>query len=129
MRILLDAHVSARRIAVRLREAGHDVIALSEERSLDGLDDSRVLELAAGERRIIVTFNIRDFVPLVREWAEARRSHSGCVLVHGLDHSRYGDILRGLDRLFRERPNAEDWQDVTIVLPAKTRTGPSKAKP
>lgn len=117
MRILLDAHVSGRRIASRLRDAGHDVLALSEIRSLEGMDDLGVLELAASERRVLVTFNVKDFVPLLRERAEARRSHSGCILVHGLDHSRYGEILKGLHRLFEERGDLDDWRDLAIVLP------------
>jgi predicted nuclease of predicted toxin-antitoxin system len=117
VRILLDAHVSARVIAADLRRSGHDVLALSEDRALQGIDDLQVLALASAERRILVTFNIRDFAPLLREWAEARRPHYGCILVYGLDHSRYRAVLEGLRRLFEERPGSDDWRDLSLVLP------------
>jgi len=38
---------------------------------LGALDDPQLLELAAGQSRILVTRNSRDFAPLLREWAEA----------------------------------------------------------
>lgn len=55
MRLLLDAHVSGRRVGGALRALGHDVPALDEERQLEGLPDDEVLTLAATERRILVT--------------------------------------------------------------------------
>ncbi len=116
MRILLDAHVSGKRIARALRDAGHDVRAITEERDLEGLDDPDVLGLAAREGRILVTFNNRDFVPLLREWSEAGRPHAGCILIFGLDHSRFAQILRGLEQAFSDRPAQEDWTDITQPL-------------
>jgi hypothetical protein len=116
LRILLDAHVSGKRIANALRDAGHDVRAISEERDLEGLDDPDVLSLAAHEGRILVTFNHRDFVPLLREWSEAGRPHAGCVLVFGIDHSRFAEIRIGLERIFSDRPAQEDWTDITQPL-------------
>lgn len=76
MRLFLDAHISGRVIAAALRERGHDVRAADEERSLDGWDDARLLELAAGEDRIMVTFNVRDFPRIVGEWAAGGRHHA-----------------------------------------------------
>jgi hypothetical protein len=81
------------------------------------MDDVGVLELSASEQGVLVTFNVKDFVPLLREWAEARRSHSGCILVYGLDLSQHGEILTGLHRLFEERKDPDDWRDFAIVLP------------
>lgn len=120
LRILLDAHFSGRVIATALRKAGHDVLALTEEPALEGLDDALVLELAAREQRIPVTHNIRDFAPLLREWGESGRSHPGCVLVHGLDHADFGRLLGGLDRQFGARPTQDEWIDVALFL---TRRG------
>jgi Domain of unknown function (DUF5615) len=53
VRLFLDAHVSARRIATALREQ-HDVRAADEERELDGSDDERLLALATEQGRIMV---------------------------------------------------------------------------
>lgn len=61
MKLFLDAHVSGRRIGHVLRQAGHDVRAADEERGLDGWTDEQLLELAASEGRVMVTFDVADF--------------------------------------------------------------------
>jgi predicted nuclease of predicted toxin-antitoxin system len=66
VRLLLDADLSGRRLARRLREDGHGVLALSERLDLEGLVDPEVLALAALDGRILVTRNGRDFAPLLR---------------------------------------------------------------
>jgi hypothetical protein len=116
VRLLLDANLSGRRIARPLREDGHDVVALSERPDLEGLADPEVLALAAGEDRILVTRNSRDFAPLLREWAEAGRSHAGCVLIWTLRHDDFGPILVGIRRLLAERPEQSRWTDVAVAL-------------
>lgn len=47
------------------------------------------------------------------EWAEAGWTHAGCILVDALDHSEFALILRGIRRLFTERPR---WIDLTDAL-------------
>jgi hypothetical protein len=116
VRILLDAHVSGRRIGDALRADGHDVLALGEDADLGALPDADVLALAASDRRILITFNHRHFVPLLRQWAEAGQTHHGCIIVYGLDHGEFGLILRGIRRLLDERPRQEDWIDLVDAL-------------
>jgi hypothetical protein len=116
VRILLDAHVSGRRIGDALRADGHDVLALDEDADLGALPDADVLALAASDRRILITFNHRHFVPLLRQWAEAGQTHHGCIIVYGLDHGEFGLILRGIRRLLDERPRQEDWADLADAL-------------
>ncbi len=116
MRVLLDAHVSGRRIARALRAEGHDVLALNEDAELGELADPDVLALAASQERILVTFNHRHFAPLLREWAEAGRTHAGCIIVCWLGHSEFALILPGLRRLFHERPRQKDWVELTDAL-------------
>ncbi len=113
MRLLLDANLSPRRIGSPLRSSGHDVRALAEEPTLDALDDPAVLEFAASEGRILVTRNSRDFAPLARDWAEAHRSHAGCILIWTLDHGQFAEIVAGIERLLAQRPRQEDWRDLT----------------
>jgi hypothetical protein len=110
VRILLDAHLSGRRIGGPLRRAGHDVLALDENLTLKQLPDGEVLDLAIDEGRIVVTANIRDFARLARSSIEAGRGHAGMVLVPP-DSLAFGELLRGLARLFAERPAATDWVD------------------
>lgn len=120
LRILLDAHVSARVIAGGLRGDGHDVKALAEDPALAALPDADVLALAARERRILVTHDVKDFVPLLRAAAEAGERHAGGILVHGMAHHEFGRVLAGLRRLFSYRRRAEDWVDLAIVLSPST---------
>ena len=111
MRLLLDAHVSARAIASALRERGHDVRAVDEERALDGWEDQSLLELAAAEQRIVVACNVKDFARLVGERVAGGGHHAGCLLVVGIDHSEFGLMLRLIDAAVAERPDQAAWRD------------------
>lgn len=116
MRLLLDAHLSSRRIGQRLRWAGHDVRALADDSSLEGLEDRLVLELAAGDGRILVTRNSRDFAPILRDWAEGGRDHAGAILIWTLGHGEFDAIVTGVERLLRERPSPDQWRGVTTAM-------------
>ena len=69
-----------------------------------------VLALAVEQERIVITHNVRHFVPIARTWAEVRRSHRGLILVMLL-HTDYGAILRRLEQAFAARPVQDDWID------------------
>lgn len=113
MRLLLDAHISGRRMAGALRERGHDVRAVDEERGLDGWADERILGLATEEGRILVTFDVKDFPVIVRRWAEAGRRHAGCAIIVGIDHGEFGVVLRVIEREIGARPDQAAWRDYT----------------
>lgn len=110
MRVLLDAHVSSRHVGRRLARAGHDVLALDQDETLSRLADEEVLTLAVQQERIVITHNVRHFVPIVRSWVEARRSHYGLILVT-LPHTDYGAILRRLEQMFAAHPDQDEWVD------------------
>lgn len=112
MRLLLDAHVSARRVAGALRERGHDVRSADEERFLAAAPDHELLALAAAEERIMVTFDVRDFVVLAKEWAEGSRHHAGIAILVGIDHAEFGLIARRLEEALAQRPDPAGWQDL-----------------
>jgi predicted nuclease of predicted toxin-antitoxin system len=75
--LLLDEHY-ADKIADHLRAAGYDAQTVSERR-LKGLDDESLLELCHREGRVLMTNNVRDFMPLARSWAAAGRDHAGLL--------------------------------------------------
>lgn len=110
MRVLLDVHVSSRHVGRRLARAGHDVLALDQDETLSRLADEEVLALAAEQERIVITHNVRHFVPIARSWAEARRSHHGLILVTRA-YTDYGAILRRLEQVFAACPDQDDWVD------------------
>ncbi|TMM16724.1 MAG: hypothetical protein E6F96_10065 [Actinobacteria bacterium] len=116
MRLLLDANLSPRGVAVKLRASGHDVLALAEAPALEGLSDPQVLELATAEERVLVTRNSRDFAPLAREWAEAQRPHAGLILIWTLDHSRFAEIVVGIERYLERWPSQKQWRGLTVAF-------------
>jgi hypothetical protein len=99
VRILLDAHVSGRTVGKALTESGHDVRALDSEIEFEGLSDLAVLELVAVESRVLVTANIRDFEPLLREWASESRQHPGVVLIpSSVRNEDFGVLISGVQK-------------------------------
>lgn len=116
MRLLLDANLSPRGVASRLRQHKQDVLALAEDAAYEGLPDPQVLELATAEQRIFITRNSRDFAPLTRQWAEAQRSHAGLMLIWTLDHSQLAEIAGSVERQFVQRPTQEQWRDITVAF-------------
>ena len=116
MKLFLDAHISRRRVAIQLRERGHDVRAADEERELDGYSDEQLLSLAAAEERIFITFDVKDFSVIARRWAEAGRQHAGCAIVVGIDHGEFGTIIAAIEREMKIRPAHSDWVDRTLYI-------------
>jgi hypothetical protein len=116
VRLLLDAHFSPKRVAGRLRAAGHDVRALAEHSELDGLKDEELLELATAEGRILVTRDTRHFAPLARAWASVGKHHAGLLLVWTRQADEFGPLLRDIQRLPAERPDQASWIDVSLAI-------------
>jgi nucleoside-diphosphate-sugar epimerase len=111
VRVLLDAHVSGRRIGPALRERDHDVLAIDGQRELDGASDEDLMELASAQQRVLVTFDVADFPRICREWLETGRTHHGCAVVVGIRHSEFGAIVRALESTFAQRPDPREWRD------------------
>lgn len=105
-----------------LRERGHDVRAADEERELDGLEDEALLDLATGETRVMITFDVRDFTVIARRWAEAGKAHAGLGIVVGIDHSEFGTILDALSRALDARPGQSEWSDLTLFIVRSSAT-------
>lgn len=116
MKLFLDAHISARRVAAPLRNQGHDVRTADEERELDSFTDEELLSIAAAEERIFITFDVHDFPVIARRWAEAGRVHAGCAIVVGIDHGEFGAILDTIAAELTVRPDEAKWTDLTLFL-------------
>ena len=113
MRLALDHHYSTR-IAVKLREKGHDVIA-ANERSWEAETDDALLALCHDERRALLTNNVADFVVLARRWAIEGRAHSGLVFTSDSSMPRskqnIGRYFQRLDLLLRSLPAQDSLVD------------------
>jgi predicted nuclease of predicted toxin-antitoxin system len=79
VRLLLDEMLSPR-IALGLREGGHDVQAVKRDPpDLASRRDSEIVQLIAVERRAIVTNNIADFQSIHDRFMTAGEEHYGMV--------------------------------------------------
>lgn len=78
--LLLDEMFSGA-IADQLRAKGHDVIAVVADPALIGLSDDQILAYAADTGRVLVTANIKDFMPLDARYRAASQTHAGLILV------------------------------------------------
>jgi len=105
LRVLLDAHLPAA-LAELLRARGYDVVAAQAIPALRSLDDRNLLAEAAKQRRALVTYNIRHFAPLAREWAQTGREHWGIVLIHPhtMLQRDLGAQLLALEKLLASTP-------------------------
>jgi hypothetical protein len=112
VRLLLDAHLSGRNIGRPLRELGHDVRVVDEDRNLDGLDDEPLLLLASNDSRILITANAKDFLRIVGRWAEAGREHAGCMRIpYTFRQDQFGAIVTGIRVLLDRTPDQVAWRD------------------
>ena len=115
-RFLLDEHINPA-VAAQLRRKGYDAVSVHDENHL-ALIDAKVLELAANERRAVVTYNIVDFEALAREWFARGLRHSGIVLVHerAIPQRTVGGLVRALAGLADRHPGPRSLDDQVIYL-------------
>ena len=107
MKLLLDEHYSPQ-IAVELRKRGHDVASANERVELRGLGDRELWKLASAESRALVTENVGDFMPLVREAAAGGTWHAGVVFTSPRSMPRgprtIGLYVNALEGFLHENP-------------------------
>lgn len=89
VKLYTDAHIWAG-LAPKLRELGYDALS-TEEAGNKHLSDDAQLAFATSQERAILTFNIKDFVPLAEEWFYAGRSHWGIIVAQ---ETPKGELLR-----------------------------------
>lgn len=68
-------------VAVRLRDRGLDVIAVSERPELRSLPDNELLDLMVIDHRTVVTYNRDDYLALDRQMKAAGKDHAGIIIL------------------------------------------------
>lgn len=90
-RFLTDEDVYADR-AVVLRQRGYDAVSTPEAGRLTE-DDPSQLDWAARQGRVLMSFNVGDFVRLHGEWLRSGKHHAGLIVS---EQQPLGEILRRL---------------------------------
>ena len=101
-RLFLDEDIRPL-LAVSHRERRFDAVSCEEEVRY-GAEDADQLTWATRESRVLVTYNIRDYVPMARTWAAEGRSHAG-ILVSG--QLAFGELLRRIIRFLARTDPAD----------------------
>lgn len=90
---MLDAHISGSKVGRALEGLGHDV---KPTEKMERIPDEVLLEMAAGEGRVFVTHNVKDFAQILRG-RPPEKSHSGLVLIpHSIRLNDFGAIISGI---------------------------------
>ncbi len=104
---MLDAHISGSKVGRALEELGHDVMATER---MERIPDEVLFELAAGEERILVTHNVKDFIQILKQ-RPPERPHAGVILIpRSVPHREFGAIVSGIQRTLSGL-SQEDWVD------------------
>lgn len=98
-RFLLDEMISPR-VAVQARKAGLDILAVSAS-EWGGQDDRTLFRTAIEQRRILVTYNVSDFMRLLSDFLKEGLDLPGVVFVSGkaFPFADPGGLLKGLATL------------------------------
>ncbi len=110
IKLYLDEHVW-RELADRLREKGYEALHVYDV-ARKGLPDESQLEFAAAEGRAVLTYNAKDFLPLVELWYETGREHAGIVVSNQIAE---GELLRRVLKL-PETVSAEEMRNSVRYL-------------
>ena len=109
-KLLLDEHIWAY-LAKLLCEQGFDVLHVTEV-DLIATPDDKIMAYAAGEHRAVVTFNVRDYVPLALQYVEDGKEHYGVVVSKELSR---GELQRRVKSLL-ESVTAEELMNAVRYL-------------
>ena len=96
IRFYLDEDATSNRLLRALRNRGANVVSAKEAGML-AQSDEKQLEWALENRRVIFSFNVRDFYRIHSDWLARSKSHSGIIL--GKQEYSVGNQMRGLLRI------------------------------
>ena len=93
-KLLLDEHIWAY-LAKLLRNQGFDVMHVTEI-DLVATPDDKIMQYAASNHRAVVTFNIKDYVPLAIQYFQDGKEHYGVVVSKELSR---GELQKRVTKL------------------------------
>lgn len=109
-KLLLDEQIWVY-LAALLREQGYDVYHVTEV-GLGNTPDSVILKEAIKRHQAVVTFNIKDFIPLAHEYLTEGKEHYGIVVSNEIPQ---GELKRRVTKLL-ESVSDEDLKNMVRFL-------------
>jgi predicted nuclease of predicted toxin-antitoxin system len=110
MKLYLDENIPVV-LCTALSSHGVDCLTTQQAGNL-GLSDVQQLAFATTESRALVTFNCKDFLPLVQQWQESNRTHPGLILFKELP---VPELLRRFRR-FLHQHQTDDLTNLILWL-------------
>jgi predicted nuclease of predicted toxin-antitoxin system len=101
-KLLLDEHLYHRRVYALLN-AHFDVKHIRDDLHFEGLPDPQVYELARKQGRIILTKNVKDFRPLLREDSPGMIGLPEIWTTHRIDSKLAAPFMKHGPNYFRGR--------------------------
>jgi predicted nuclease of predicted toxin-antitoxin system len=116
VRLLLDEHYSFA-IAEQLQQRGIDAISVAEHvaasaAELRGTPDEELLRWARQQGRVLVTENVRDFMPIHRRFLERGESHAGIIFTPPRRFPRHSGAFGLLVKALAEHALSTDTPDL-----------------
>lgn len=94
VKLYLDEDITAAsHLAATLRQRGFDVISTVEAGNRT-TDDRSQFAYAIAEQRVLLTFNIRDFVPIAEEFYASGQEFPGLIVSPHLQGHRFDYLLK-----------------------------------
>jgi predicted nuclease of predicted toxin-antitoxin system len=109
-KLLLDEQIWVY-LATLLREQGFDVYHVTEV-GLDHTPDPVIFEEAVKKHQAVVTFNIKDFIPLAHEYLAEGKEHYGIVVSNEIPQ---GELKKRVTKLL-ESVSAEELKNMVRFL-------------
>ena len=88
-------------LAKVLRERGYDVYHVNEVERIR-MSDLEQLDYAVGQKRAILTHNIRDYIKLSKTYQAQGKNHCGIIVS---DQLPFGELLKRTLRFLSSYPN------------------------
>lgn len=99
------------RLALLLRERGHEAESALSAGTV-GLSDEEQLLFAARRGWTILTYNLKDFALLARDWYDLGREHAGIILSRQFSRRQTGELCRQVCSLIETVSAEEMWNTV-----------------
>lgn len=104
---MLDTHISGSKVGQALEDLGHDVKATEK---MERIPDEMLLEMAAGEGRVFVTHNVKDFARILQQ-RPLEKKQAGLILIpHSIRLNDFGVIISGIHETISGLAQ-EEWVD------------------